>query len=231
MANQSSATVSISAHPKIAKELFAYIEAVQSDSEYNIINEDALAEIDYKEFDGEEYASVGGWATGRWAYSNNLQSYFAGRFVKESWRDGEGKPAHLTYGKLVAAIKKHDGDFEIEYQDEEGGAGFIDIGTLSINKENVDNDEPYIDSHTEDYNVTNMMEVFGYDEWEAIDIMYGDEVSTAWSDYKDANGAIEIADDFVSEYSSDIYDGNFDATEVVLEENRKAKEGEAIKTP
>jgi len=230
MANQSSASVTINAKASIAKELFEYIEAVQSDSEYNIINEDALVDIDYSD-DPEAYVSVGGWATGRWSYSNNLESYFAGRFTKENWRVGEGKAAHLAYGKLVSAIKRKHGDFEIEYQDEEGGAGFIDVGTLSINEENIDDDVPSIDSQAQDYTISNMMEIFGYDEWEAIDNMYGDEVSTAWSEYKDANGAIEIADDFVSEYSSDIYDGNFDATEVVLEENRKAKEGEAIKTP
>ena len=235
MANQSSADVVITAKASIAKELFDYIKAVQTDSEYNIINEDAFDDIEKPEEidtppDPEAEVYITGWATGRWSYGgSNLPGYFAGRLNDDTWR--YEKAAHITFAKLVSAIKRKDGYFEIEYKDQEGGAGFIDLGTMRIDKTNVDDDQPMISSETIDYSISNMMETFGYSEYEALDNMYGDEIADAWSDYSDQGGVIEDAESFYDEYGSDIYEGNFEVEEVLLEEQRKLKEGEATETP
>jgi len=229
MANQSSADVTITAQASIAKELFDYIKAVQGDSEYNIINEDAFDDVEIPA-DPEDEAIISGWATGRWSYgTGNLPGYFAGRLADESWR--YEKEAHITFGKLVSAVKRKNGWFEIEYKDQEGGSQFIDIGSMRIDKDNVDDKEPSVTSDTMDYTVGNMMDTFGYSEYEALDVMYGDEIADAWSEYSDLGGAIEDAESFYDEYGSDIYEGNFETAEVLLEEQRKLKEGEATETP
>jgi len=229
MANQSSADVTITAQASIAKELFDYIKAVQGDSEYNIISEEAFDDVEIPT-DPEAEVIISGWATGRWSYGNgNLPGYFAGRLNDDTWR--YEKESHIGYGKLVSAIKRKNGWFELEYKDQEGGSQFIDVGSMRIDKDNVDDNEPSVSSDTMDYTVANMMDVFGYSEYEALDIMHGDEIADAWSEYSDLGGAIQDAESFYDEHSEDIYEGNFDVAEVLLEEQRKAKEGEATKTP
>lgn len=229
MANVSSADVTITTQAVLAKTLFAYIEAAQGNAEYNIISEDSLVDVEIPT-DPEAEVSISGWASGRWSYSGNLESYFAPP-GQDNWRGD--KEAVMAFYKLIGLMKRNpDSWFEINYKDHEGGAGFIDIGHMWVGGPNTLEEGVTIDSQTESYDLENMMDIFGYNEWEAIDIMYGDEVNAAWQEYQTAGGT-KPAQEFIDDNLSEIYDGDFNAMEVVLEERRLAAEeegGEAEKT-
>ena len=223
MSNHSNAEVTITAEASIAKELFTYIEAVQGDSEFAIISEEALEDVEIPE-DPTAEVVISGWATGKWSYSeNNLKYYFAGRLAKSSWR--EDKASHMTFHKLVGAIKRKGGWFRIDYKDWESGAGFIDLGSMYIEKGDVDNEVPFVDSDTVDCSLENLMYHFDYDEYEAIDQLYGDEMNAALGEYRDAGGE-RGATDFIDDYSQEVYDETFNterAAEIVAEEKKSSE--------
>ena len=204
MANQSSADVTIEMRGCV-KEFLAYAEAVSKDAFYTLIDEYALDEVRIdKDTDGTEVATINGYGEGRWSYCNNLEQYFAPLHSKESWRSD--RDSQVTYGKLVSKLRRDQNAYvKIDYTDIETGAGFIDIGTLFINHESV-MDSPQIDSDSHDSTVENLIHYLGKTEYEAIDLIWGDEVAGAWDDYS-YNGGKYSVEEFVDEYASDIYDG------------------------
>ena len=212
MANVSSASVKIVADKSIADAVFEYIKVVQGDAEYNIIDKEALIEqrtqeVEYVNADtneGKPVVVAEGYASGRWAYASNLDSYFQGPMTSGGWRDN--KEAHLAYGKMVASIKRHKGSFRIEYKDVETGAGFIDVGEMSIGPDNVYDDNPTVISESFDPTVDNMMDVLDMSESEAIDMLYGEEIGMTFDEYKNKGGDRD-AEDFYNSYADDIYSG------------------------
>jgi hypothetical protein len=212
MANLSDASVTVTVD-KVGAEFLKYARAV-SDSEYAILSylEDDVAP------DADNNLSITGSATGRWAYSNNLEGYFEPQQV-ENWLGVNSKydylkPEHredalkksllsyAAYKELCEAIVKTGGSVTIEYVDTESGVGFIDEGTAIIGS--LDGEVTYnLEQEEVEYNVANFMQATTTTLYDAIDIMHGDEAADAY--YEEVGEDNVSAEGFDTWYES--YEG------------------------
>ena len=212
MANISNANVTIEIVGPV-NEFIDYAKKVSNDAAYTLIDEQALELYEVETLlNGRSRTLLHGYAEGRWSYSYNLEAYFAPLDAKESWREANDE-AQIAFGKLVSSLKKDKEAFvDISYIDMETGAGFIDKGTLFINRQTISK-PPVIDSEEEDLTVSNLINLMGYAEGEAIEEIYGDEVASAWYEYE---GVGKLGrDDFIEEYVDEISSGACDVEDIL----------------
>lgn len=195
MANLSDADVTISAK-KVGKELVDYInETNKSPTEYAIVY-DVKEEVD----DNGDIEIVSS-ASGRWAYSNNLEGYFDESRVKQ-WLGVDSDYSYLreevreeyrvrvnkqftAYKKLIEAIKKTGGSIEINYKDNDVAMLWMGEGHATL--ELVDGEVVF--SHgfeEEDFTLEAYAEQQGEDELWALEAVYGDEVADLYDMYVNA---------------------------------------------
>jgi hypothetical protein len=164
MANISDVSLTVQA-TNCAKEFKEFLDTVDKKAYYDLCS--------YSNFDidGDNCSNITGEASGRWSYDNNLENYFPEpeTLNKESgWLNDK---AVVAYKKLLKAIADNDGRLEFDYNEIEGGYGFIGTGELII--EHGENGEIEISRGYEEYDycIENLIEYCGHDEKEAKEYM------------------------------------------------------------
>jgi len=194
MANLSDANVDIHAY-KVGKELVEYINATKEDTDYVIVYESpSLTDVDK---DGN--IEILGGASGRWAYSNNLEGYFDVNRVRSwlgvgadySWLDDEKKKKeyasqankqYKAFCKLIGAIKKTGGSVEINYTDCDPAMDWMGEGSALL--EVMDDMVVFSQSFTEErLDIVKYADINDMSIYDAIDMLHGDEPADKYNTY------------------------------------------------
>lgn len=160
---------------RVAKEFIEYLKAVQGEESQAYY---VLADYyDFKDLviDEDNNIEFKFSANGRWAYYNNLEGYLEGSWMQNE----EDKPHH---DKLLEAILKNNGMIEVEYSDSDTAMDWMSSGVYTV--EVVDGEVSFSSSEqSEELTITGFAEHQGFSEWEALDYIYGDEVSDKYNEY------------------------------------------------
>lgn len=170
MANLSDAygTVRVS---RAGKEFVEFVKAVQGPDAYYLL----VDSID-NEPDSENDLEFTFGANGRWAYEANLDGYLGGEWMKE---DAESE----AYGKLLEDLKRTGGSIEIEYTDSDTATDWMGEGLATLRVAEDGTIEYNNDFNSEPITVTRYADQQGLTEFEALDYLYGDEVSDKYLEY------------------------------------------------
>ena len=173
MANLSDAFGGIKVN-KVGKEFLVFLNAVQgekSEAYYTLVDPYDLSELKADD-DGDITFDFS--TSGRWSYSNNIEGYLQGKWLTE-----RGEYDKKAYNKFIKALKTKKGSVIINYTDSDGGMNWMGTGQATLSADASFNN----DFNEEVITVAGYAELCGYNEHEALDMLYGDEVVDAYNKY------------------------------------------------
>lgn len=171
MANVSDAwgTVRVS---KAGKEFIDFVKTVQGDNAYYTL----VDSVDGEEPDEDNNLVFTFSAAGRWSYEDNLDGYLGGKWMRE---DNDLK----AYKKLINDLNRTGGSIEIEYSDSDMATCWMGNGVATL-RAGEDGKAVYDNNFdSEDITVSGYADHEGITEFEALDCLYGSEVSEAYLKY------------------------------------------------
>lgn len=161
---------------KVGKEFLEFLNKVQgedSQAYYTLVDrEDIKGAVRDKnnnlKFDFSTF--------GRWSYFSNLEGYLKGDWMNESNNDKK------AYDKFIKAMIENNGLVKVEYTDSDSAMDWMGKGEFTMSVKN--GKIQFTDNFNEQrVSIIGYAELYGYSEIEALDMLYGDEVSEAYQKY------------------------------------------------
>lgn len=161
----------------VGKEFLEFITKVQAPDEvyYRLCENDNLDNV---KADKDNNVKFDFSTFGRWCYLSNVEGYLRGDWMNEP---KDKKP----YEKFMKAFREKNGSVLITYTDSDTGMDWMGTGTIHMyvdKKGEIQFDE---DSNTESVTIPAYAQLYGITEYDAVESLYGDEVTTAYEKYVD----------------------------------------------
>jgi len=171
MANLSDAFGTIEVK-SIGAEFIEFLNTVQNkDTYYSLVE---LIDID-KEPDEHGNLSFNFSTSGRWDYGSNLEGYLQGKWMVKT-------KEKRAYQKFISALKRKDGSVTVTYTDSDRSNDWMGTGVaeLSIINNKVNFTDTFNDEHI---TISGYAELCGYDDYEALELLHGDDIASQYSKY------------------------------------------------
>lgn len=175
---------------KVGKEFIEFLKAVQDDDAYYRLVE--YPEVDELEADDKGNLNFEFSASGRWAYSNNIEGYLNGTWMKNRKVEIE------AYHKFIEVLKAKKGLVTVDYKDSDVAMDWMSEGTAELGVD--DEGEIYfVDNSTDkDLTVADFAEQQGETEKWALGYLHGEEALEAYENY---------LEDWKSDHEGPMYKG------------------------
>lgn len=203
MANLSDAFGTISVE-RVGRELLEFLKDVQGTegkAYYKLIEIDDLnnAKVDKNNNLEMDFNTFG-----RWNYFTNVEGFLGGNWMKAS--EYTPKSHEVAYKKFIKALNDRNGKITIEYTDSDSAMDWIGTGMVEVTP---NNGGVSVNESFDEHNMTLELycKLYQADEEEALEYMYGDEVSAEYMKYvkqcekdgKEFKGAAEWFDNIYEE--------------------------------
>jgi uncharacterized protein YbjQ (UPF0145 family) len=170
----------------VGREFLNYLRTVQgseSQAYYKLVEIDQLDQAEVS-VDGEVVIDFS--TGGRWYYGNNLKGYLQGEWMRAS--EYTPKSHQEAYDEFVEAVKKKDGIVSVEYTDSDTAMDWMGVGSYTMQGRNgeVEFGEVFDE---ERITLERYCELYDYTWQEAIEWLYGDEISEAYFKHKEQQRA------------------------------------------
>lgn len=161
----------------VGKEFLEFITKVQEPDEvyYRLCEQENLENVKPDKDNNVKFEFS---TFGRWSYLSNAEGYLRGDWMNEP-KD------KIPYEKFMKAFREKNGSVLITYTDSDTGMDWMGSGTIHMfvdKKGEVKFTEGFYD---EPVTIQSYARLYDLNEYDAVESLYGDEVTTAYDNYVD----------------------------------------------